>query len=165
MPIEIVPAETRERVEAARRLIRAYAEWLERDHGVSLAFQGVAEELATLPGRYAPPEGALLLALAAGGRAVGMVALRPLGPGTCEIKRLYVLPEARGTGLGGRLAAAIVAEARRLGYTRAVLDTGGFMAGAQRLYEALGFRETAPYYDNPYPGMRFMACDLAPDDA
>jgi ribosomal protein S18 acetylase RimI-like enzyme len=159
MPIEIVPAETPERVEAARRLIQAYADWLERDHGVSLAFQGVAEELATLPGRYAPPERALLLALEEG-RAVGMVALRPHGPGTCEIKRLYVLPEARGTGLGARLAAAIVAEARRLGYARAVLDTGGFMAGAQRLYEALGFRDIPPYYQNPYPEMRFMGADL-----
>jgi GNAT superfamily N-acetyltransferase len=159
---EIVSAETLELIEAARRLFRAYADWLERDHGVSLDFQGFPEELASLPGRYAPPRGALLLAVGPDGAPAGVVGLRPLDASTCELKRLYVLPSARGSGLGARLAAEIVAEADRLGYRRAVLDTGGFMAGAQRLYAALGFRDIAPYYDNPYPGMRFMGREREP---
>jgi GNAT superfamily N-acetyltransferase len=159
MPVEIVPAEGPQRIEAARALIRAYAGWLARDHGIDLEFQGLADEIATLPGRYAPPGGALLLALGPEG-AVGVVGLRPHAPDTCELKRLYVLPSARGGGIGARLAAAIVAKAIRLGYRRAVLDTAGFMAGAQRVYAALGFREIAPYYDNPYEDMRFMGCDL-----
>jgi GNAT superfamily N-acetyltransferase len=161
MHVEIVPALTPERIEAARGLIRAYADWLERAHGVNLDFQGFPEELATLPGRYAPPDGALLLALD-GAAAVGVVGLRRLAAGTCELKRLYVLPSARGHGVGAQLAAAIVADAKRLGYRRAVLDTGGFMTGALRVYEALGFRDIPPYYDNPYPGMRFLGCELRP---
>jgi GNAT superfamily N-acetyltransferase len=161
MPVEIVPAEGPERIEAARALIRGYAGWLARDHGIDLEFQGFADEIATLPGRYAPPGGALLLALGRDG-AVGVVGLRPHAPATCELKRLYVLPSARGGGIGARLAAAIVAEAIRLGYRRAVLDTAGFMSDAQQVYAALGFREIPPYYDNPYAGMRFMGCDLRP---
>ena len=154
----IVPADTPARIAAARSLVRAYAVWLERDHGVSLGFQDIATELATWPGRYAAPQGALLLAAP----AAGTVALRRLDDATCEIKRLYVAPAARGAGLGAALAAAIVAEARRLGYRRAVLDTLPLMTGAQRLYAALGFTDTAPYHEVPHPGLRFMALDLAP---
>ncbi len=154
----IVPAVTPAQIETARDLVRAYAGWLERDHGVSLAFQDIASELATWPGRYAPPRGALLLALP----ALGTVALRALDETTCEIKRLYVAPAARGTGLGARLAAAIVAEARRLGYRRAVLDTLPFMTGALRLYAALGFTETAPYHAAARSDLCFMALDLDP---
>lgn len=156
----IRPAEGAADIAAAHRLILAYAHWLERDHGISLAFQGIADELAALPGKYAPPDGALLLAEAEGA-AVGCVALRPHEPGTCEIKRLFVSPAGRGQRLGRRLAEAILAEARRLGYARAILDTAPFMAAAGALYQTLGFRETAPYYHNPIPGVRYMACDLA----
>ena len=156
----IVPATTPALVEAARGLVRAYADWLADSHGVSLDFQGIDAELAAWPGRYAPPGGALLLALGPGDTPAGTVALRRLDPATCEIKRLYVAPAARGAGLGARLATAIVAEARRLGYRRAVLDTLPFMAGAQRLYAGLGFRDIAPYQPDPHHGLRFMGRDL-----
>lgn len=157
--IRIVPAEGPARIADARRLIAAYADWLAQDHGISLAFQGIAAELATLPGRYAPPDGALLLATGPAG-ALGCVALRRHAPDTCEIKRLYVAPEARGACLGRSLARAILTEARRLGYARAILDTGPFMEAAQALYRDLGFREIAPYYDNPIPGCLYLARDL-----
>lgn len=156
---EIRPAENADDLRAVHSLIETYARWLADDHGIGLAFQGIDDELAGLPGKYAPPEGALFLA---GGPAepLGCVALRPHAPGTCEIKRLFVSPAGRGQRLGRRLAEAILAEARRLGYTRALLDTAPFMAEAGALYRDLGFREIPPYYDNPIPGVRYMACDL-----
>ena len=159
MSFEIVPADTPDRIAAAKALFVAYAGWLERAHGISLAFQNVDEELAGWPGKYAPPRGVLLVAEGPEG-AAGCVALRPLDGATCEIKRLYVAPEGRGAGLGRRLVRAIVAEARRLGYARAVLDTAGFMAEALRLYREAGFRDIPPYYDNPYPDMVFLGLDL-----
>ena len=118
-----------------------------------LDFQDFERELAELPGAYAPPSGALLLSR-------GCVALRPLDDTTCELKRLYVRPQARGGGLGRRLAEAAVAEARRLGYTRMRLDTVPGMETAQALYEQLGFRETAPYRTNPIEGTRFLELDV-----
>ncbi|MEM9147293.1 MAG: GNAT family N-acetyltransferase [Pseudomonadota bacterium] len=158
--IQIRPVESPQDLAAARTLFAAYADWLERDHGIDLAFQGIEAELAGLPGKYALPEGALLLALSTAGAAVGCAALRPHAQGVCEMKRLYVAPEARGTGLGRRLAKAILAEGRSRGYARMLLDTGGFMDAAQGLYRSLGFREIPAYYHNPIPGCLFMACDL-----
>lgn len=152
----IVPAVAPEDVETARALLLAYAGWLEQEQGVSLAFQDIAGEIAGWPGRYAPPRGALLLARP----ARGMVAIRPFDARSCEIKRLYVAPAARGSGLGAQLASAALAEARRLGYRRAVLDTLPFMTGAQRIYAALGFREIAPHHPDPHPGLRFLGRDL-----
>jgi GNAT superfamily N-acetyltransferase len=131
-----------------------------RDYEASLAFpldfQDFERELAELPGAYAPPRGALLLA-----RGSGCVALRPLDETTCELKRLYVRPQARGTGLGRRLVEAAVAEARRLEYTRMRLDTVPGMEAAQALYEQLGFREIAPYAAHPIEGTRFLELDLS----
>ena len=121
----------------------------------ALDFQGFERELADLPGAYGPPRGALLLA-----RAAGCVGLRPLDETTCEMKRLYVRPSARGSGLGRRLAVAIVAEGRGLGYAHMRLDTVPEMDAAQSLYEQLGFREIPPYRDNPIPGARFLELEL-----
>ena len=117
----------------------------------SLCFQGFDEELAALPGKYAPPEGELLLARV-GGSAVGVVGLRPLGDGTCEMKRLYVRPEFRRSGAGRLLAERVVALGGERGYRAMRLDTLASMEAARALYGRLGFREIAPYYDNPLCG-------------
>jgi len=134
-----------------RMLLREYAASLP----FALDFQDFDRELAELPGAYAPPRGALLVA-----RGAGCVGLRPIDDTTCELKRLYVRPSARGAGLGRRLAEAVVAEARRLGYEEMRLDTVPGMDSAQSLYERLGFREIPPYRPNPIPGARFLELQL-----
>lgn len=143
----------------ARRLFEEYASWLDED----LCFQGFAEELATLPGKYAPPQGRLLLA-GARGTAFGCVALRPLGRGTRgpigEVKRLYVQPHARGRGWGDRLVRAAIDAAHAAGYAGLRLDTLERMTDARRLYESLGFVPCAPYYHNPLGATIYMALDL-----
>jgi len=126
---------------------------------VSLCFQGFDQELASLPGVYAPPRGRLYLAFAAGGPA-GCAALRPLFHRDAEMKRLYVRPAHRGSGLGRLLANRIIEDARSLGYDTLKLDTLPRMKAAQRMYEKFGFRDTAPYNDNPVAGVRFMALEL-----
>lgn len=138
-------------VEEVRTLFREYAASLP----FALDFQDFDRELDELPGAYAPPRGALLLA-----RGAGCVGLRPIDETTCEMKRLFVRPSARGTGLGRRLAEAVVAEARRVGYTHMRLDTVPQMDAAQSLYAQLGFREIAPYRSNPIPGALFLELEL-----
>ncbi|MRX50972.1 GNAT family N-acetyltransferase [Paracoccus sp. S-4012] len=129
--------------------------------GLDLSFQDAEAELAALPGAYAPPRGALLLARGAGERALGVIALRPLpAEGECECKRLYVRPEARGLSLGTRLGEAILARARGLGYRRMLLDTLDTMTPALRVYRGLGFREIPAYYPNPLPGVVYLGRDL-----
>ena len=145
-----------EAVEACRRLFVEYQQAL----GVSLCFQGFEGELAALPGEYARPRGRLLLARIAG-ESAGCVALRPLTEGAAEMKRLYVRPAYRGMGIGRTLAECAIDEARALGYRELKLDTLPTMAEAQRLYSELGFVETPAYCENPVPGARFLALDLA----
>jgi GNAT superfamily N-acetyltransferase len=145
----------------ARALFAEYARWLK----VDLCFQGFDEELRTLPGAYAPPRGRLLLA----GRdadAFACIALRPLAqPAVGEIKRLYVQPAQRGEGWGRRLVAALLAEARAIGYEELKLDTLEWMDAARALYEETGFRACAPYYVNPLPGVVYMSLRLRDADA
>jgi ribosomal protein S18 acetylase RimI-like enzyme len=135
-------------------LLRAYEAGL----GVSLGFQDFEAEIASLPGDYAPPEGALILARSSDGSLVGTVAVRGLdgAEGICEMKRLYVAPAGRGQGLGRRLAERAIEEARRLGYRGMRLDTLPAMREAQALYELLGFRDIANYNGNPIAGTRFL---------
>ena len=147
--MRIFKVHTTSDIEAVRTLFREYERFL----GVDLCFQGFKEELATLPGRYAPPRGRLLLARE-GGPAAGCVALRPLQEeGACEMKRLFVRPAYRGQGLGLMLAQRIIHEAITVGYTVMRLDTLDTLERAMRIYENLGFQRCAPYYANPLPGV------------
>ncbi len=144
-------ASTPEEIDETRALFLEYAASLEID----LCFQGFEAELASLPGKYAPPAGALILARVDGAVA-GCVALRPLGDGICEMKRLYVRDAFRGLGVGRTLAERIIAEARSRGYRAIRLDTLGRLVAARALYESLGFREIEPYIYNPTPDVQFM---------
>jgi GNAT superfamily N-acetyltransferase len=139
----------------ARALFEEYAAWL----AVDLCFQGFAQELATLPGAYAAPQGRLLL-VGAPGESFGCIALRPLGEGVGEVKRLYVQPRARGQGWGARLVELLVSEARAIGYAELKLDTLERMAEARALYARVGFRPCAAYYRNPLGDTIYMALDL-----
>lgn len=143
------------RLEEIRKLFIEYAEWL----GVDLAFQGFDEELASLPGSYAEPGGALFLSMR-GRETAGCVAVRAIEGDVCEMKRLWVRPRFRGQTLGLRLATAAIDAACRLGYRTMRLDTFDRMHDALRLYRSLGFHEIPPYYENPLPGAVYFQKSL-----
>ena len=149
--LTIVAATTPEQVEHVRTLLRDY----ERSLGIDLAFQGFAQEVAALPGVYAPPRGRLLLAMDNDAPA-GCVALRPITDDVCEMKRLYLRLSLRGKGAGRMLAGRIIDEARAIGYRTMRLDSLPAMKEAIALYEALGFQRIAPYYTNPVPGTVYL---------
>jgi GNAT superfamily N-acetyltransferase len=151
--VEVIHATNAASMAAARALFIAYAESLNFD----LCFQGFDAELDTLPGRYAPPSGCILLARdTATGAWLGCVAMRDLGEGICEMKRMYVVPAARGRKVGRMLAEAVVAAGRAAHYRAMRLDTVAAMTTAIALYTSLGFAETAPYCENPLDGARFF---------
>jgi ribosomal protein S18 acetylase RimI-like enzyme len=141
---------------AIRGLFQEYADSL----SFELDFQDFKEELATLPGKYAPPLGSILVARE-NGKTVGCVAVRPLGEGICEMKRLYVKPAHRGKKLGRDLAMAIIEEAKRLGYKVMRLDTVVEMKEASALYRALGFQPIDAYCYNPLAGAMYFELKLA----
>ncbi|CTQ51636.1 N-acetylglutamate synthase [Roseibium album] len=143
---KIFSAKTAEDLEAVKRLFRAYVDWLEID----LSYQGFEEELAGMPGKYAPPQGALYLAKRTNGEVLGCVGLRPFGEeGACEMKRLYVSPKARGLGVGAALVDSVLRAAREAEYAVMLLDTLPTMTGAIKLYTNAGFEETSAYYETP----------------
>ena len=153
--VRIRQALSADEINAARELFEEYAGALQID----LGYQGFADELAGLPGSYAPPRGRLLVAWA-GDEAAGCVALRSLADGACEMKRLYVRPVFRGGGVGKQLAEAIIEEARQIGYAVMRLDTVPKLAAATRLYESLGFVRRDAYYETPVVGTIFMELRL-----
>ena len=155
--LNIFQAETAEHISTARELMLEYATALD----FNLCFQGFDEEMRSLPGKYAPPSGRLLLALW-NERPAGVIALRALAEtGLCEMKRLYVRPEFRGHGIGRILAERVISEATEIGYARMRLDTvPGNMDRAIAMYRELGFRETVPYYNSPVGHTLFMELDL-----
>ncbi len=149
---KFVQAQSPEEIEITRGLFKEYASGL----NIDLCFQNFDQEVNGLPGNYAPPSGRLLLAID-GEQVAGCIALRSLGDGDSEMKRLYVRPEFRGKGLGKQLVTALIDAAREIGYERMLLDTlPGKMDEAIALYRSLGFREIAPYYHNPVEGALFM---------
>jgi putative acetyltransferase len=157
--IAIVAAHTAAQLQATRELMREYAGTL----SVDLCFQNFDAELASLPGDYAQPAGALLLALV-GGEPAGCVAMRPLPESdhvnACEMKRLYVKRAFRKFGLGRRLAQELMDLATQAGHSCMLLDTLDDMEAARGLYEALGFYEIPPYYFNPIAGAHYLKVDL-----
>lgn len=159
---EIAPARSAADIAAVVGLFRAYAASLD----VDLGYQGFEDEVAGLPGKYAPPAGELLLARGDDGSALGCVALRPMDEaGSSEMKRLYVLPAGRGMGLGRVLVEAIVARAEAMGYREIRLDSLPSMTDAIALYLRCGFEPMAPYYDTPVAGTVFLRRRLSWGDA
>lgn len=152
----VLEAASGEHLAVARELFVEYASAI----GVDLCFQSFDQELSTLPGRYAPPEGRLRVAFA-NSTPAGCVALRKIGVQICEMKRLYVRPQYRAQGLGRALAQSVIEAAREVGYARMCLDTLGSMDAAIALYRSLGFARIPPYYDNPHPDAVFMELPLA----
>lgn len=155
MSLEIRDAHREPELSAVRALFLEYAHSL----GVSLEFQQFDEELARLPGEYAPPAGALLLAVFKGEEA-GCVGIHSWEAGIAEMKRLYVRPAFRAGGIGRALAEAAMARASSLGYERIRLDTLPMMASAQALYRQLGFEEIPAYRRNPVPGTKYFEAAL-----
>jgi len=151
-PMKLTQATSDKEVQQARQLFEEYAAWL----GLNLCFQNFDKELAELPGEYAPPSGRLFLANK-NDQTAGCVALRKIGDGIGEMKRLYVRPEFRGQGLGRSLTEAVIEVAREIGYRRLRLDTlTGKMDQAIAMYRSLGFKSIEPYYNNPVEGAAFM---------
>jgi len=153
--IRLEQATSREALDAARALFREYQAAI----GVDLCFQGFEAELAALPGGYAPPAGRLLLAYQ-GDALAGCGALRPIGSGAAELKRMWTRPAFRGRGMARAVASALIEAARQEGYATVRLDTLEWMTAARALYASLGFREIPAYYPNPLPGVVYMELAL-----
>ncbi|MGI8812925.1 MAG: GNAT family N-acetyltransferase [Pyrinomonadaceae bacterium] len=154
---DIIHAENSDQIGEARKLFREYQAWL----GLDLCFQGFEEEMSSLPGRYATPDGRLLIAYSDAREPAGVIALRSIGDRICEMKRLFVRPRFRGDGLGKILIETLIADAKEIGYKKMRLDTyAPKMAKALKLYGSHGFSLIPPYYENPYNEILFMELDL-----
>jgi len=153
--VKIIKAETVDDIADIRTLFREYESFL----AIDLDFQNFEAEIAALPGKYAFPEGSLLL-VREGSNAIGCVGLRKFKDDICEMKRLYVKPRYQKQGLGRTLCMTIIRDAIKIGYTRMVLDTLDRLKTAMALYADLGFERTKPYYENPIPGVIYWAIDL-----
>lgn len=154
--LTIAQVKTADQTEAARNLFLEYESWL----GLDLCFQGFESELADLLGKYATPDGRLYLAYS-DEELAGCIAMRKLENGVCEMKRLFVRDEFRGQKIGIQLIKKLIADAKKIGYSKMRLDTyPQKMAKAVKLYESHGFRQIAPYYKNPNDGVLFMELEL-----
>lgn len=154
--MDISIAASAEDIGIIRGLFREYQSSLEID----LCFQNFEGELASLPGKYAPPDGRLYLAWE-GDQGVGCAGLRKIAEGICELKRLYVQPSHRGRGIGRQIALEALKDAHQIGYGRVRLDTLPSMGRAQELYRNLGFKPIAPYTNNPVAGAVFLELELS----
>jgi putative acetyltransferase len=152
---EIYTARLPDEITVIKDLFQEYADSL----NFNLDFQDFREELETLPGKYSAPKGSVLIAKQ-NGEIAGCVAVRPLAPGVCEMKRLFVRPAHRGKNIGRELAVAIIEEAKRIGYKAMRLDTVEAMKEASALYRALGFEQIEAYYCNPLPGAMYFELRL-----
>ena len=160
--VTIEPARSDQDLESTAQLFAAYADSI----GLDLSFQDFDTELRSLPGKYAPPSGEILLARDSTGNAVGCVAVRPLSPpDCCEMKRLYILPTGRGLGVGKKLLLQILDVATSLGYCEVKLDTLPSMSQAISLYKSAGFVPTTSYYKTPLTGTVFLARRLETSSA
>jgi putative acetyltransferase len=146
--MQIWPVIDGKELEQVKALFREYFDWVVNDLRFDLSYQSAEAELQALPGAFSPPEGCLLLAHA-GGQAAACGALRPLAPGVCELKRMYVRSQFRGQGLGRSIGQELLRQARSKGYRLARLDTEVSLTVAQALYTSLGFRVIPPYYQVP----------------
>lgn len=153
--MKIIEATSAAQIQTAAALFREYQQFL----SVDLCFQGFEDELANLPGKYAQPSGAILLAEVQE-QIVGCVAVRPIEGQICEMKRLYVKPSAQGQSAGRLLAEAIIKKAKLLGYTKMQLDTLKRLDTAISLYLKLGFTKTDAYYPNPLSEVVFLELEL-----
>ena len=154
--VELVDVAAGPRIDDVRALFEEYA----RSLNFNLCFQSFDQELRELPGPYAHPAGRLILC-EVDGTPAACIALKPLEPGVCEMKRLYVRPEFRGQQLGTKLVRHLIDEARRAGYRSMRLDTiSGLMHHAIALYRSFGFKEIPPYYKNPIPDALYMELEL-----
>ena len=152
--MKIIEADYADLVKVAE-LFREYQQLI----GVDLCFQGFEEELASLPGKYAPPAGAIFTAIDRG-ELIGCVAIRPIDQQQAELKRLYVKPAWHGQGVGKQLFESAMSRAQSSGYDSIVLDTLESMRSARGLYQAYGFREIEGYYHNPDPTAKFYRYDF-----
>ena len=146
--MQIIEATNPSQLDQIKELFREYYHFLASDHNLDINYQGIEEELSSLPGKFTAPFGRLLLALEEG-HAVGCAAMRPLEEDICELKRMYVLPQYRGLGIGKALALELIQDAKEIGYVRMRLDTASFLTAARKLYESLGFQLIEPYNDVP----------------
>jgi GNAT superfamily N-acetyltransferase len=157
--LKIIEVSSGKLIEQVHEIFTEY----ERDLGIDLEFQNFQEELESLPGGYAPPEGTLLLAYFRG-KLAGCVALRNLAEKVCEMKRLYVRKQYRAKGIGKALSKRIIEAAKKAGYTHMRLDTLSHMKEAMGLYLSLGFREIDPYRYNPFKNAKFFELDLSKEN-
>jgi putative acetyltransferase len=153
--MRIKRAQTKAEIQEVESLFQEYESFL----NVDLCFQNFEDELANLPGKYSPPRGDLLIGLD-GEKIVGCVAVRKLDDDICEMKRLFVRQEARGTGLGRQLAQEIIVISQKLGYSLMRLDTLDRLTKAMHLYKTLGFKKIESYYENPLPGVVYWELKL-----
>lgn len=144
--IKIIDVQTASELMQVKDLFRAYFQFLAQEDGLNTSNQGIEDELATLPGKFAPPGGRLIMAVNSE-QALGCTALRRIDEQVCELKRMFVLPQFRGQGVGKALARKLIEDARTMGYDCMRLDTGNFWTAAIQLYESLGFQRIEPSHD------------------